>query len=183
MGLQSSTHKQVVREVCYVNAHDSKRIAVRKRSSNICGEFVFFQHTIRNTDDTNTADCVLLRCINSLPRELPRCGGVANKKNIYLLPALYTLMAVFSLWNIWSQWKQEFHHCASIFSGAAQIHSYRIITSSGIPVLLPSPLAQGKHSTSWLCLQGDPASGILTHLPNRNSLPTVRNIRFQQSVL
>lgn len=84
MGLQSSTHKQVVCKVCYVNAHDSKRIAVRKKkSSNVCGEFVFFQHTLRNTDDTDTAGfvCYWVVLIHSFMSF--QGGGMENKKNIY----------------------------------------------------------------------------------------------------
>lgn len=83
MGLQSSTHKQVVCEVCYVNAHNSKRIAVRKRSSNICEEFVVFQHTIRNTDDNDTADFACCWGVLILSFVSFQGRGVENKKNIY----------------------------------------------------------------------------------------------------
>lgn len=175
MGLQSSAHEQVVREVCYVNAHDSKRIAVRKRSGNTCVLFVFFQHTIRNTSDTDTADCVLLRCINSLSHELPR---QKTRKALILLCAAQRQRFPCETYG-----HSKTRNLVTVPAFSAEQHRFLATEQEQSLALLRSPLTQGEHSTLWLCLQGDPAFGVSAHLPNWNSLPTIGKIRFQGSVL
>lgn len=83
MGLQSPTHEQVVCKVCYVNAHDSKRVAVRK-SSDFFWEFTFFQHVLWNADDPDIADstCYWDVLILSFVSFQGMCG-VESKENIY----------------------------------------------------------------------------------------------------
>lgn len=111
MGLQSPTHQQVVGKVCYVNAHDSKRVAGRK-SSNFGWEFTFFRHILRNTDDSDVADFVCYWDVLILSVSFQGVWGMQSKENIY--SACFVCFCIFP-WEIHGRSKNRSFITVSAF--------------------------------------------------------------------